>query len=503
MRTRNDNRGGPPLLVSRDLLSAPGLAPVNPSKPEDALARFGVDETLVQRIIGVALQRGGDFCDLYFQHSISSHIRLEDTVVSMAHTNVDLGVGIRVVKGDQTGYSFTENLSPGVMLDTARTASAIANGPTKWSPHELRLQQFPSYYAIQTPWESADADRKIRILQEVNDIASAADKRIIKTRVSFWEDTSQILIADSDGRLTYDSRPMIDLDVDCTAEQNGRREENGAELCAREGIEFLTEDRVASLTAEAVRRTVALFDAVKLQGGEMEVVLAAGHSGILLHEAIGHGMEADFTRKGISIFSDKLGKPVAREFVSIVDDGTNPNLRGSINVDDEGTPTQKTWLVENGILAGYMHDRTTAVQCKAKLTGNGRRQSFRFEPMPRMRNTYMLPGRHKREEIIASVRKGLLAETFANGQVFIGAGDFTFYVKSGYLIENGNITRPVKDINIVGNGPDVLRKIVMVADDLKMSEAGWICGKIGQGVPVSMGLPTVKVSSIIVGGVGP
>jgi TldD protein len=233
----------------------------------------------------------------------------------------------------------------------------------------------------------------------------------------------------------------------------------------------------------------------------MEVVLAAGTSGILLHEAIGHGMEADFNRKKISIFSDKLNKPVAEKFVSIVDDGTNLNLRGSINIDDEGNDTEKTYLVKNGILRSYLHDRISAQYYKVSPTGNGRRESFRFEPQPRMRNTYMLPGPHKKEEIISSVKKGLYAESFSNGQVSIGAGDFTFYVKSGYLIEDGKLTKPVKDVNIIGNGPEVLRNIVMVGDDLKISAESGTCGKGGQSVPVGLGLPTVKVSKIVVGGV--
>ena len=233
----------------------------------------------------------------------------------------------------------------------------------------------------------------------------------------------------------------------------------------------------------------------------MPIVMAAGSSGILLHEAIGHGMEADFNRKEISIFSDKLGKKVAEPFVTIVDDGTNANIRGSINVDDEGNDSQKTVLIENGILTSYMHDRVSAKHYKVKSTGSGRRQDFRNAPLPRMRNTYMLNGPHTKDEIIASVKNGIYAETFSNGQVFIGAGDFTFYVKTGYLIENGKLTKPIKDINIIGNGPEVLSKIVMAGDDFKMAEGGWTCGKNGQGVPVSMGLPSIKVSNITVGGI--
>ncbi|MCI0516063.1 TldD/PmbA family protein [candidate division KSB1 bacterium] len=294
---------------------------------------------------------------------------------------------------------------------------------------------------------------------------------------------------------------MSGLYVSCIAEQHNRRESNHYGLSVRDDIQYFTPERLQELAQESVRQTVQLFDAIKPAPGEMEVVLAAGSSGILLHEAIGHGMEADFNRKNVSIFADKIGKRIAKDFVSVVDDGTIPHLRGSINVDDEGNPVERTMLVENGILKSYLHDRISARFYGVKPTGNGRRESFRHSPMPRMRNTYMLPGPHKKDEIIQSVKKGILAETFSNGQVFIGAGDFTFYVKSGYLIEDGKITRPIKDVNIIGNGPKVLENIVMIADDLEMAKGGWTCGKNGQGVPVSQGLPTVKVSSITVGGV--
>ncbi|MBP1678918.1 MAG: TldD protein, part of TldE/TldD proteolytic complex, partial [Bacteroidetes bacterium] len=285
------------------------------------------------------------------------------------------------------------------------------------------------------------------------------------------------------------------------AEKDGRRERAGWNFGGRRSLSYFTPAVVEELSKTAVARAVVLFEAVQPPAGEMPVVLGPGVTGILLHEAIGHGMEADFNRKSISIFSDKINKPVAEKFVSIVDDGTNPNVRGSINVDDEGNDSEKTFLVENGILRSYLHDRISAGHYGVKSTGSGRRQSFRFAPMPRMRNTYMLPGPHAREEIIGSVKKGLYAESFTNGQVFIGAGDFTFYVKSGNLIEDGKLTRPVKDVNIIGNGPKVLKDIVMVADDFKMDDGGWTCGKNGQGVPVSLGLPTVKVSKITVGGV--
>ncbi len=490
-----------PYLLKSQLPKALAMPSTPDMSLSDYYAHFGVDERAIQRVMAEALSRGGDYCDLFFQHSISNYIGLEDKAVNRAYNNVDFGVGIRVLKGDQTGYSFTEDITPATMEAAARTAANIANAAKKVEPIRLAPHDTPNYYVLKTPWEQVPIDTKIPYLQKINDHVFTLDKRVIKCSIWFSNQTSYVLVATSDGRIVHDYQPMGMIYVNCTAEQDGRREENFYGLGGRTGIEFFTPDTVDRLARESVRRTVALFEAVKPDAGEMEVVLAAGSSGILLHEAIGHGMEADFNRKSISIFSDKINKPVAEKFVSIVDDGTNPNVRGSINVDDEGNDTEKTFLVEDGILRSYLHDRISANHYGVKSTGSGRRESFRFSPMPRMRNTYMLPGPHTKEEIIGSVKKGLYAESFTNGQVFIGAGDFTFYVKSGALIENGKLTRPVKDVNIIGNGPKVLKDIVMVADDFKMDEGGWTCGKNGQGVPVSLGLPTVKVSKITVGGV--
>ncbi len=467
----------------------------------DFYERFGVTDKIIREVMNEALAKGGDYCDVFFQHTLSNYIGLEDKEVNRAYSNIDFGVGIRVLKGDQTGYTFTEEITLKSMKNAAKTAANIANSSKKVEAVDFYTHAHPNYYAIKTHWEQVSIDKKIPYLQTINDKIFALDKRVIKSSVSFNDSTTYILFANSEGRITYDYQPQTVLSASCTAEQKGERESGSFNLAGRHGIEFFTPENVDKIATEAVSQTVSAFDAVKPQGGEMEVVLAAGSSGILLHEAIGHGMEADFNRKDISIFSDKMGKKVANDFVTIVDDGTNPNIRGSINIDDEGNDSQKTVLVGNGIMESYLHDRISAHHYKVKPTGNGRRESFRHEPMPRMRNTYMLNGPHTKDDIISSTKKGLYAISFSNGQVNIGGGDFTFYVKSGYLIENGKLTEPVKDINIIGNGPDVLSKITMVANDLEMSEGGWTCGKNGQGVPVSQGLPTVKVSSITVGGV--
>ena len=490
-----------PYFLTSDLEKAFALESPKDLSLNDYFSRFGVNEKIIREVMAEALSKGGDYCDLYFQHSMVNYIGLEDKSVNRAYSILNFGVGIRVLKGDQTGYTFTEEITPKAMKNAAKTAANIANSSKKVDPVVFKTHNHPNYYAIKTPWEKVSIDTKIPYLQKINDKVFAADKRIIKSNIWFDDETSYILFANSEGRITYDYQPQSSISVSCTAEQNGKKESGYFDLAGRRGIEFFTPDNVDKLANEAVRRTVSLFDAVKPKGGEMEVVLAAGSSGILLHEAIGHGMEADFNRKDISIFSDKIGKKVANKHVTIVDNGTNPNIRGSINIDDEGNDSQNTIMVENGVMASYLHDRISSKHYGLKPTGNGRRESFRHQPMPRMRNTYMLNGPNTKDEIIASIKKGLYAISFTNGQVNIGGGDFTFYVKSGYLIEDGKLTKPVKDINIIGNGPDVLGKITMVGNDLKMAEGGWTCGKNGQGVPVSQGLPTVKVSSITVGGV--
>ncbi len=463
--------------------------------------RFGIDENLVRKVLMEALARGGEYCDLYFQHTLRNTIMLQDRTVNQAYSRIELGVGIRVVKGDQIGFSHTQDLSEKAMFQAARTAAAIASGTPGKGPKGFALQPISEFYPLAEAWELVKADRKVPLLQKLDDRMRALESRIVSSSVYYNDEDSHVLIATSDGRITYDYRPMCSLSGSCVVEQKGQKEEGWFSLSMRDGMNYFTPERLERIAKQATSRAVQGFEAVKPEGGEMEVVLAPGGAGILLHEAIGHGLEADFNRKKISIFSDKIGKTVAEKFVTVVDDGTVKNWRGTINVDDEGTPSQRTVLVENGVLVGYLHDRISAAHYKVAPTGNGRRQSFKHPPIPRMRNTFMEPGPHSKDEIIKSVKKGIYAEEFTNGQVQIGAGDFTFYVKSGFLIENGRLTRPIKDVNIIGNGPEVLRRVTMVGKDLELSESTWTCGKNGQGVPASQGLPTVKVSAITVGGV--
>ena len=465
--------------------------------------RFGVTEKMIREALGVALSRGGDYADLYFEHSVLNSLGLEDGEVNRGYRQVQLGVGVRVVKGDQTGYGFTEDLTLDALKGTARTAAAIADGPGRAAPARFHFaKDLPNRYPVKTRWEDVKTEQRLPILTSLNARAFALDGRVKKVNLGFMDQGSAVLIADSEGRLVEDIRPMTSLYVSCVAEQDGRKETNGYNVAGRADLGYYTPERLERAVKEAVSRTTILFEAVQPPAGEMPVVLAAGSSGILLHEAIGHGMEADFNRKGTSIYSDKIAKAVAKPFVNIVDEGTQTAARGALNVDDEGMPAGRTMLVENGILTTYLHDSISAKHYKVKPTGNGRRESYQYAPMPRMRSTYMLPGPHKTEEIIASVKKGIFCSSFTNGQVNIGPGDFTFYVKNGFLIEDGVLTKPIKDVNIIGNGPKVLEKVDMVSDDLKIDEGGWTCGKNGQSVPVSQGIPTVRVASITVGGRG-
>ena len=485
-----------------DLLSVSSLlANTGPAIGVGYFARFGVTEQLILGTLSAALSKGGDYADVFFQHRVSNNLSLEDGIVNRATANVALGVGVRVLKGDQTGYGFTEDITPDGLRRAALTAAAIAQGPSREAPARFKVMEGkPNRYPVKIRWEDIRPQQKLTVLNGLNEKTFKADPRVKKVSMGFTDQGSVILIADSTGRIVEDAQPMTTMYLSVVAEQDGRRENNSINRAARADIGYYTPERLDRMVTDVVGKTMILFDAVQPPAGEMPVVMAAGAAGILLHEAIGHGMEADFNRKNVSIYSDKLGKPVAKPFVSIVDEGTQEGARGAINVDDEGNAAGRTMLVEKGTLTSYLHDSISAKHYGVKPTGNGRRQGYEHVPMPRMRSTYMLPGPHTPDEIMASVKKGIYCELFSNGQVNIGAGDFTFYVKNGYLIEDGKITKPIKDVNIIGNGPKVLELIDMVGNDLKIDEGGWTCGKDGQYVPVSQGLPTVRVSSITVGG---
>jgi len=472
-----------------------------PMPHDPFLSWFGIDHGVIRRVLTVLGARGADHGELYFQHDRSSHIAMRDGIVGEAYTSIDQGVGMRVVVGDQVGYAYTEDLTEAAMLGAARTAAAIAAGnDAVVPPVDVTTAELGDRYRIDLPWADIGVQARLDLVQKAEALTKAKNPAIKKVRVSLSDSEQRILIATLEGHIVVDERPMSRLWVNTTATRDGETQSNGSNLAGRHGMDWYTDERLDTVATEAVDRTMILFDAVRPKAGEWPVVLAAGASGILLHEAIGHGMEADFNRKGESIYSEMLGRSVAPEFVTVVDDGTQEGERGALNVDDEGTPAGKTLLVENGVLRSYLHDRISAKHYGIAATGSGRRESFRHTPMPRMRSTYMESGPHDPDEIIKSVDYGIVAETFTNGQVQIGAGDFTFYIKNGWLIEGGRKTAPIKDINIIGNGPEALKAVTMVGNDSKLDSGGWTCGKNGQGVPVSQGMPTVLVSKLNVGG---
>ena len=461
---------------------------------------FNVTEPQLQTLTATALAHGGDYCDLYFEHTTFFNLMLKDGVVSSGGFHTDFGVGIRTLIGEKTGYAYSENTDMADMVSAAKAASAIAAGqkPTGLSYPKVgdRRQEL---YPMQINWRDMGADAFLPFMLDLEKEISGRDARIVKVLIRLSDSVTDVLMYNSLGELTYDTRPMGSITVTAVFQQNGKTENKNVSRSFRMGAELIGPNLLKELADEVVKGIDERFEAIRPKGGQMSVVMGAGASGILLHEAMGHAFEADFNRKGQSIFSDKMGKQVCPSGVSVVDDGTVAYNRGSGNYDDEGVPGEKTYMVKDGILCSYLHDRISANRYGVAPTGNGRRENFRYNPIPRMRATYMESGNADPEGIIASVKNGIYVDEFSNGQVKIGEGDFTFFVKSGRLIENGRLTAPVKDINIIGNGPQALSDIVAVGNDLKIDNGTWTCGK-EQSVAVSCGMPTVLVSSLIVGG---
>ncbi len=463
---------------------------------------LGVSSAVLREVMAAALSRGGHDCDLFFQHTQSTSVALSDRKVNQVNTHVDLGMGVRVVVDDQIGYAYSEDLRPASLIAAARAAAEIAQGTPGRTAANPSAQRIANRTPVTRPWSDVGVDERVRLVRAWEQGAFARDPRIKRVEAWLQDAASVVMIVRPDGRLTEDYRPMTLGMVRCTAADGDVRDSSGHNIAARAGVEFYSAERQERLISEAVDRTLFLLDAGKPPAGDMPVVLAAGPSAILLHEAIGHGMEADFNRKRTSIYADRMGTRIANENIHIVDDGTIPNSRGAVNVDDEGNDGQRTTLVEGGVLRSFMHDEISAKHYGVAPTGSGRRQGFRSPPLPRMRATMMLDGPDTPEDIIRSVKKGLYCVSFQNGQVNIGAGDFSFYMRHGYLIEDGRLTRPVKDVNIIGNGPEALSRIDLVGNDMTLDDGGWTCGKDGQSVAVSQGMPTVRVSSLTVGGVG-
>ncbi len=469
---------------------------------ETLLEPGGVTEDGLASVLGAAFGRGTDGGDCYFQFVCQEGWSLEDGLVKSASFNIERGVGIRVISGEQTGFAYSDEISLPAMLEAGRTARSIASaGQTGSVAVRPGAARDSALYLPDDPLGSMDEGHKIELLKHVDAVARAADPRVSQVMCSLAGVREVVLVLNADGDLVTDVRPLVRLNVQVLVEQGGRRESGSAGGGGRSGYLFFTEDdRAGGYAREAVRQALVNLEAVDAPAGTMKVVLGPGWPGVLLHEAIGHGLEGDFNRKGTSAFAGRIGERVAAPGITIVDDGTLPGRRGSLNVDDEGTVTQQTVLIEDGYLRGYMQDRLNGRLSGTHSTGNGRRESYAHLPMPRMTNTYMLAGKSDPGEIIASVDRGLYAVNFGGGQVDITSGKFVFSASEAYLIENGKVTRPVKGATLIGNGPDVLTRVSMIGNDLELDTGVGTCGKEGQGVPVGVGQPTLRIDGMTVGG---
>lgn len=457
----------------------------------------------LERVLGIALEHHADYADLYFETRTAEAVSLEEGLVKKTARSISQGVGIRVLSEDKTGYAHSDDISLETLQVAARTARAIAHNTTQVPEVPLPSAQPLSQdlYALCESPISVPLKEKIALLQKIDDEARRYDPRITNVMASIAVEQKQVLILTSDGKICPDTQPLLRLQVTCIATQGTNRQQGTHGGGGRVEFHHLeSNNRWRSFAREAARQALLGLEAAPAPAGTMTVVLGPGWPGILLHEAIGHGLEGDFNRKKVSAFSNFLGQKVASELCTVVDDGTLPNRRGSLNFDDEGTPTSRTVLIEKGILRGYLQDRLNAQLMKMPLTGNGRRESFAHMPMPRMTNTFMLAGDTNPEDIINSVQRGLYAVSFGGGQVDITSGKFVFSASEAYLIEDGKVTRPVKGATIIGNGPDVLTRISMVGNDLKLDDGIGTCGKEGQSVPVGVGQPTLRIDGITVGG---
>jgi len=466
------------------------------------LAPGDLDERAIARTLDSVLSHRVDLADLYFQSTRSESWVLEDGIVREGSHSIEQGVGVRAVSGEKTGFAYSDEIVLPALTQAAQAARAIASGGASGQVQVFRHGTGRALYRPTDPLDTLDERGRIALLEAVDAEARRIDPRVKQVIVSLAGEQDRVLIAASDGTLVADVRPLVRLNVTVIAEDgNGRRETASSGGGGRFGYDwFLDGERAAGYAREAVRQALVNLEAVDAPAGTLTVVLGPGWPGVLLHEAIGHGLEGDFNRKGSSAFSGRIGERVASELCTVVDDGTLAERRGSLNVDDEGTPTGYTTLIENGRLVGYMQDKMNARLMGVAPTGNGRRESYAHLPMPRMTNTYMLPGPHAREEILASVDKGLYAVNFGGGQVDITSGKFVFSASEAYLIENGKLTAPVKGATLIGNGPEVLARVSMVGDDLALDPGVGTCGKEGQSVPVGVGQPTLRIDALTVGG---
>jgi TldD protein len=467
------------------------------------LTRFGMTERAFEGILGSALERKADYADLYFEYRSVEGLGLEESMVNHTSKSISHGVGVRVCAEDRTGYAYSDEVTVDRMRLAAEAARAIADDRGD-RPAAVQVGQpvrRHRLYELESAPLEVPVEERARLLKAIDETARAMDPRVRNVMASFAVEQKIVMVVNSDGQIAADLQPLCRLSVTVIAEDGKNRQVGSFGGGGRvEWGYFLEGERWKEYANRAVHQAITNLDAADAPAGEMVVVLGPGWPGILLHEAIGHGLEGDFNRKGVSAFSGRIGQSVASPLCTVVDDGTIPNRRGSLNVDDEGTPTSRTVLIEKGILRGYLQDRLNARLMKMTPTGNGRRESFAHSPMPRMTNTFMLPGESTPDEVIRSVRHGLYAVSFGGGQVDITNGKFVFSASEAYLIEDGQVTRPVKGATLIGNGPDVLTRVSMVADDLALDSGIGTCGKDGQSVPVGVGLPTIRIDGITVGG---
>ncbi len=465
------------------------------------LSSNGLNDAHLDKALASLLSHSIDGGDLYFQLSQHESWALEDGIVKNGSFNIDQGVGVRAISGEKTGFSYAENISDDALFSATKAARSIAKVGQQQSHKILAAKSSPALYQAINPIDTLSDKEKIALLEKADAVARAEDSRVKQVFANLSSVYEQVLVVATDGTLASDIRPLVRLNVSVIVEENGRREQASSGGGGRYSLQnFIDEDSVVAYAKEAVRQALVNLQAIPAPAGAMPIVLGSGWPGVLLHEAVGHGLEGDFNRKGSSTYSGCIGQQVASPLVTVVDNGTIENRRGSLSVDDEGTPTQNNVLIENGVLKNYMQDKMNAKLMGVAPTGNGRRESYAHLPMPRMTNTYMLAGDSEQAELIASVDKGIYAANFGGGQVDITSGKFVFSASEAYLIENGKITTPVKGATLIGNGPDVMNKISMVGNDLALDTGVGVCGKEGQSVPVGVGQPSLKIDEITVGG---
>ncbi len=465
------------------------------------LTPFSLSETDLSRTFGQIMAHQVDYADLYFQYSRSEAWSLDEGIVKSGSFNIDQGVGVRALSGEKTAFAYSDDISAAALGDAASAVRAIAAAGQSGVLPALRASAGArALYLPNDPLASLPADAKVKLLERLEGFARALDVRVQQVNASLAGEYEVILVAGSDGRLAADIRPLVRCSISVIVEENGRREQGASGGGGRFDFGYFNDEVLQRYASEAVHQAVTNLRAEAAPAGQMTVVLGSGWPGILLHEAVGHGLEGDFNRKGSSAFSGRIGERVAAKGVTVIDDGTIADRRGSLNIDDEGNPTQRNVLIEDGILKGYMQDSLNARLSGVAPTGNGRRESFAHLPLPRMTNTMMLAGEHDPQEIIASVKKGIYAANFGGGQVDITSGKFVFSMSEAYLIEDGKVTRPIKGATLIGNGPDALTRVSMIGNDLRLDPGVGTCGKEGQSVPVGVGQPTLRIDGLTVGG---